>query len=123
MSLTAATSQVGLLLIFLIAGAKLNAQCQPSCFDNTSVTVPAVGTTPAGSYAISQIETIDTTTGNVALRIPITKLPPGRGGMTEGLNLVYNSEVYDVNITFKTSADPNSNGLLVPWHELAPVSV
>jgi hypothetical protein len=65
--------------------------------DPTGVTVPSVGGMPAGTYSVSQLESINAATGGLSLRIPITKLPPARGGFSGSLNLVYNSQIYDVN--------------------------
>jgi hypothetical protein len=62
---------------------------------------PERGFRPAGSYAISDIETISTTSGNLMLRVPLAGLPPGRGGLAASLSLIYNSKLYD---SFPTSA-------------------
>jgi len=51
---------------------------------------------PAGSYAISDIETINMVNGNLALNIPLAALPPGRGGLSASLNLFYNSKIWDI---------------------------
>jgi len=56
---------------------------------------PKRGFNPAGSYAMSDIETIDTTGGDMMLHIPIAALPPGRGGLGAKLSLVYNSKLWD----------------------------
>jgi RHS repeat-associated protein len=57
--------------------------------------VPKRGFYPAGSYALSEIETINTTNGNVSFRIPLGSLPAGRGGLTASLALFYNTKLYD----------------------------
>jgi YD repeat-containing protein len=49
-----------------------------------------------GSYALSDIETIGTTNGNVMLRFPLGTLPTGRGGMSGNLTLFYDSKLYDI---------------------------
>lgn len=56
---------------------------------------PSRGFHPAGSYALSDFETISTTNGNLMLHIPLASLPAGRGGLTHGLVLNYNSKLYD----------------------------
>src|ERR1700730_1923581 len=56
---------------------------------------PERGFRPAGSYALSDIETISTTSGNMMLKVPLASLPPGRGGLSVSLNLIYNSKLYD----------------------------
>jgi RHS repeat-associated protein len=60
---------------------------------------PEHGFQPAGSYALSNIETINTANGNMMLRIPLAALPPGRGNSPGfQLGLVYNSKLYDTHI-------------------------
>ncbi|HEY7335897.1 MAG TPA: hypothetical protein VH639_13505, partial [Bryobacteraceae bacterium] len=54
------------------------------------------GVSADGQYALSQIESVDATTGNMSLSIPLAHLPPGPGGFSTGLNLIYNSNIYDV---------------------------
>jgi RHS repeat-associated protein len=56
---------------------------------------PKRGFYPAGSYALSDIESINTTQGNLILKIPIVSLPAGRGGMAAGVGLYYNSKPYE----------------------------
>ncbi|HYG10487.1 MAG TPA: hypothetical protein VD835_11105, partial [Pyrinomonadaceae bacterium] len=58
-------------------------------------TSPQRGFNPGGSYAISDIETISTSGGNLGLSIPLGGLPAGRGGLKASLNLVYNSKLWD----------------------------
>src|SRR5881396_597971 len=43
-------------------------------------TIPQRGFFAAGSYALSDLETINTANGNVMFRIPLVSLPPGRAG-------------------------------------------
>src|SRR6185436_14551153 len=75
-------SSIALLLFGIAASA--NAQ-----------TIPERGFMPARSYAISDIETINTTSGNLMLNIPIVQLPPGRAGLSAALRLAYNSRLWD----------------------------
>src|SRR6185369_8425791 len=56
---------------------------------------PKRGFYPAGSYALSDIESINTTNGNVILKIPLASLPAGRGGSAAGVGLYYNSKPYE----------------------------
>ena len=56
---------------------------------------PARGFQPGGSYALSDIETINTNNGNLILNVALGKLAPGRGGLSGQLNLHYDSKLYD----------------------------
>jgi len=56
---------------------------------------PQRGYQPGGSYALSDIETINTTNGNLMLNLPLGRLAPGRGGFSGQLNLHYDSKLYD----------------------------
>jgi hypothetical protein len=57
---------------------------------------PERGFTPAGSYALSDIESVDLSGGNLALNVPLASLPPGRGGSPGfRLNLRYNSKLFN----------------------------
>jgi RHS repeat-associated protein len=56
---------------------------------------PQRGFQPGGSYALSDIETINTTNGNLSLHLPLGKLPAARGGFSGQLNLHYDSKLYD----------------------------
>ena len=56
---------------------------------------PARGFNPAGSYALSDVESINTTNGNVIFRIPLVSLPAGRGGLSAGVGLFYNSKIWE----------------------------
>ncbi|HEX8459226.1 MAG TPA: NPCBM/NEW2 domain-containing protein [Pyrinomonadaceae bacterium] len=56
---------------------------------------PKRGFHPGGSYAISDIETISTSGGNLSLSVPLGGLPAGRGGLKASVNLVYNSKLWD----------------------------
>ena len=49
-----------------------------------------------GGFLVSDTETINPVTGNVMLRIPLASLPPGRGGSAFTLDLLYNSQIWDV---------------------------
>jgi RHS repeat-associated protein len=61
---------------------------------------PKRGLYPGGSYAVSDIETINTTHGNLLLSVPVGALPPGRGGMAAKLTLNYDSKLFDINYDY-----------------------
>src|SRR6266850_6528939 len=67
---------------------------------------PERGFRPAGSYALSDIETISTTSGNMMLKVPLAAMPAARGGLSVSLNLIYNSKLYD---SFPASAFINNS--------------
>src|SRR5712691_13478371 len=58
-------------------------------------TAPKRGFQAGGSYALSDIESINTTNGNLMMHFPLASLPVGRGGLTAGINLIYNSKLYN----------------------------
>jgi RHS repeat-associated protein len=54
------------------------------------------GFQPGGSYALSDIEAINASNGNMIMEIPLASLPPSRGGVPgPQLKLVYNSKLYE----------------------------
>ena len=75
------------LLTILAAGQSMLAQTKTS---------PERGFNPGNSYAMSNIETISQRGGNLMLNVPLGSLPAGRGGMSAGLSLGYNSKIWDV---------------------------
>jgi RHS repeat-associated protein len=62
----------------------------------TKTTAPDRGFSPGKSYAISDIESISMQSGGVILNMPLGSLPAGRGGMSAGINLSYNSKLWDM---------------------------
>lgn len=57
---------------------------------------PQRGFHPAGAHALGDVETINTSSGNLALRIPLASLPAGRGGSPgPAVALIYNSKLWD----------------------------
>ena len=74
-------------LFFLSAGL-MNSQ-------TSNPTRPDRGFYPNGSFAAGEFDTINNVNGNVIARVPITNLAPGRGGSQFGVNLTYNSAIYD----------------------------
>jgi RHS repeat-associated protein len=59
-------------------------------------TSPERGFSPGKSYAISDIETVGLFSGNLMLNVPLGSLPSGRGGISGGVNLRYDSKIWDV---------------------------
>ena len=54
------------------------------------------GFQPGASYALSDIEAINASNGNMIVQIPLASLPPSRGGVPgPELKLVYNSKLYE----------------------------
>lgn len=57
---------------------------------------PERGIAPADSYAVSDIESVNLTNGNLSLSIPLAALPPMSGGkLSWTLRAVYNSKAWD----------------------------
>jgi len=52
--------------------------------------------TGSGSTGSTGAESIQPLTGNLTVSIPVAHLPPGPGGFTAGVNLVYNSTIFDL---------------------------
>lgn len=71
---------------------------------------PQRGFQPGNSYALSQLESINTTNGNLILNIPLGQLPPGRGTLSGGISLRYNSKLYDSDVA-ELPDDSNQLGL------------
>ena len=70
------------------------------------------GFQPTGSYQLSDIETVNSKNGNVMLRVPLTALPPGRGGNPGfQLTLNYNSKLWDIytHADWKTDFTPGED--------------
>ena len=56
---------------------------------------PDRGFQPGGSYALSDIEAVNSNNGNLMLNLALGKLAPGRGGVSGQLILRYDSKLYD----------------------------
>lgn len=65
------------------------------------------GFSPGNSFSIGDLETINTTNGNLMLRFPMASLPGGRNGLSAGINLYYNSKLYDSETQW--FVDPNGS--------------
>jgi RHS repeat-associated protein len=69
-------------------------------------TSPQRGFNPAGSYALTDLETVNTVNGNTMFRIPLASLPAGRGGLSANLSLMYSSKLWDTPLV--QVPDPNN---------------
>lgn len=67
----------------------------PALAQNENVFRPARGFQPAGSYAVSQLDSINNVTGGVTVRIPLARVS-GRNGAGLSLGLIYNSALYNL---------------------------
>jgi YD repeat-containing protein len=79
--------------------ALLMLSARPAMAQSSTVpldSLPQRGVVPAGTYAPTNVDTVDAVSGNVLVKIPLAKLPPGRAGWSAGLGLIYNSNIYDV---------------------------
>jgi RHS repeat-associated protein len=56
---------------------------------------PERGFHAGGSYALSEIETISRSSGELSLNIPLGSLPAGRGGLSASLRMLYSSKLWD----------------------------
>ncbi|MBX3279138.1 MAG: hypothetical protein KF868_14130, partial [Acidobacteria bacterium] len=66
---------------------------------------PERGISPANSYAVSNIENVSLTNGNVNLSIPLANLPPMSGGkLSWMLRAIYNSKPWD---TIRSEIQPD----------------
>lgn len=76
---------------------------------------PERGVNPLGSYAVSDIESISLTNGNLNLSIPLASLPPIAGGkLSWGVRAIYNSKMWDL---IREEIDPGSNAACRHRHE------
>ena len=58
---------------------------------------PDRGVGPLGSYAVSDIENVNLTNGNLNLSIPLASLPPIAGGkLSWTVRAIYNSKMWDL---------------------------
>jgi len=90
---------------------------------------PQRGFQPGNSYALSDIETINTTNGNLMLNFLLGKTASGRGGLSGGISLWYNSKLYDSDVTEITdgSGQESSQNYLITsqkgaWNWSSPLS-
>lgn len=78
---------ISALAYLIFASGQLSAQTEVA---------PKRGVYLSGSYSVSDFETVNNTNGNVMFSFPLASLPPGRGGMSYGVTLNYNSKLFDV---------------------------
>jgi RHS repeat-associated protein len=82
------------LAISFICGNYVTGQAQSNA--------PNRGFQPAGSYALTDLEDINTVNGNLIFRIPMASLPHGRGGSPGSkAGLFYNGKLYDTQTAFR----------------------
>ncbi|HEY0324117.1 MAG TPA: RHS repeat-associated core domain-containing protein [Pyrinomonadaceae bacterium] len=84
-----------LIVLLLFSSASIQAQEQKT---------PDRGFMPSGSYALGDIETVNTTNGNLMLNLPVAALPPGRGGLAARISLFYNSKLFDPHTQYRDCA-------------------
>jgi hypothetical protein len=75
------------------------------------------GTYPQGSYALSNIESINPVNGNLMFNIPLGALPAGRKGMSAGVGLYYNSKSYDSYVG-EACYEENNQTICIPVEKL-----
>jgi hypothetical protein len=80
-----------ILFLLVVAGFGLSVKAQ----DGLAYS-PKKGLQAGNSYAAGDIESINTTNGNLMINLPLGGLPAGRGGLSAGVNLMYNSKLWDV---------------------------
>jgi hypothetical protein len=86
-------AQVRVASVLTLISAALLLALSPARAQAQEGAKPQRGFHPAGAYALGDIETINTTNGNLNVRLPMAALPPGRGGKPGvGITLHYNSK-------------------------------
>jgi RHS repeat-associated protein len=94
-----------LILIALMSGNYMCAQTASPIAPQDMERQPIKGFFPATTFAASDIENVNTSSGALGLQIPITTLPPGRGGLTGGIGLVYSSKQWQATATTESVED------------------
>src|SRR6266478_3729266 len=97
----------------VVFGNVTNSDCQ-----QIGVTSPDRGLYPAGSYALSDMETISTKNGNLIMHLPLVSLPPGRGGLSGKIGLFYNTKLWEAYST--TVPDQDGNPATVEYLRQSP---
>jgi RHS repeat-associated protein len=85
---------------------------------------PQRGFQPGNAYSLSDIETINTTNGNLMLNFVLGKTAPGRGGLSGSAFLRYNAKGYDSDVAdlVDSSGQISSQNYITPnereggWH-------
>ncbi len=84
---------ITLTTLIVLAVLAFTQQILPQGATNIS---PDRGVSSGKTYAISDIESIGLFGGNLMFNVPLGSLPAGRGGMSAGVNLRYDSKLWDV---------------------------
>ena len=101
-------------ILTLCLVAVVNGQPQPAPTRNAR---SLTGFYPTGVYHFGDMETVNSQSGNVMLRIPLPGLAPGHAGLSAGINLLYNSQDLksDANLwECNASRGPNFQWNLLP---------
>ncbi len=84
---------------------------------------PQRGFQPGNAYALSDIETINTTNGNLMLNFLLGQTAPGRGGLSAAIFVRYNAKLYDSDVAdlIDSSGQISSQSYIKPseqggWH-------
>jgi RHS repeat-associated protein len=78
---------------------------------------PKRGFQSPGSYALTDLESISLTNGNMIVRLPLASLPAGRGGSPgHALYLIYNSKLWD------SKKSLGENGSIIVGEEQKPLT-
>ena len=82
---------------------------------------PDRGFMPYGSYSLSDTEAINEEGGGLTLKFPLATLPPGRGGFRQGIQLVYNSQLFELKseVTSSKNLIDKCDTALCPGHIIA----
>ena len=78
---------IAFIIGILLTGQIFSVQAQ------STTTAPERGVSSNKSYSISDIETMGLYSGNLMFNVPLGSLPAGRGGMSAGINLRYDSKI------------------------------
>src|SRR4051794_18766237 len=105
-TLIRASVMLALISLWVNSSVAIYAQ-EETTLQRETTTAPQRGFEPGGSYSLSNIESVNTTNGNLMLNIPLGGLPAGRGGLSAGINLLYNSKMFDLlSRTVRVSGEP-----------------
>ncbi len=71
---------------------------------------PQRGLYPTGTFQPSDVDIIDTASGNLSMRFPLGSLPPGRGEVSAGIGIFYSSKPFDLS---RSNGIPDGDGNLL----------
>lgn len=84
-------------IAYVVLAALFAVQASALAQTENNAARPERGISPLGSYAVSDIESISLTNGNLNLSIPLASLPPIAGGkLSWGVRAIYNSKMWDL---------------------------